>query len=44
MAFSGLTTLMTVMMREDGATHPFGIIVFQYPQLRLGGWTPRNYG
>jgi hypothetical protein len=44
MAFSGLTTLMTVMVREDGATHPFGIIVFQYHQLRLGGWTPRNHG
>src|SRR6185312_16745056 len=41
-AFSGLTTLMTIMVREDGVTHPFGIIVFQYPQLRLGGWTPRN--
>jgi len=26
---------MMIMVREDRATHPFGIIVFQYHQLRL---------
>jgi len=26
---------MMIMVREDRATHPFGIIVFQNHQLRL---------
>jgi len=36
--------VLPVVEREGEVTPSFGIIVFQYALLRLGGLTPRNCG